>query len=302
MRKLYDSSIRKFLCVIGNGFDIHHELETSYSHFYEYLMKHGKSDFAIQLESFFQSESTDNKGNRHFMLWSDLEGAIGDYDLDHIYHEASDWVDIDYDHYMRTSAQIEDSPETFLAPLLEALPSEMEEWISSVGLKCVDAAVDFPIPSTFLSFNYTRTLEEVYHIPEKNVIHIHGVVGGPTELVVGHKGKCDESDAFDENAPVYEEDSKLNIIRIMRAHRKPTEEIIAQNAEFFNSLHDLDDVYVYSHSYSMVDKDYFEEIHNNVSEETHWHLGCHDDKDEVAAKVLMNELKIAEKYWSRFEF
>ena len=299
---LFDSSKRKYLCVIGNGFDLHHDLETAYSDFYEYLMKHGKSDFAIQLESYFQAERIDKDGNRRLLLWSDLEGAIGDYDIDHIYHESSDWVDIDLDHYMRTAAQKEDSPDTFLAPLLEALPTMMEEWIASVGLEGVEADVDLPMTSKFLTFNYTRTLETVYHIHEDFVLHIHGVVGGASELVVGHRGKCDESDAFDENAPVYEEDSKLNIIRIMKAHRKPTEEIIAMNADFFNSLQDVCDVYVYGHSYSMVDKDYFEEIRNKVGEETRWHLGCHDEDGKNAAEAMMNAIGVPAGNWERFKF
>lgn len=299
---LFDSTKTKNLCIIGNGFDMHHGLETGYSSFYEYLTRNGKGDFASQLESFFQTEYVDENGHHRFLLWSDLEKAIGAYDLDHIFHESTDWIEIDYDHMMQTSAQIEDSPDTFLAPLLEGLPSEMEKWIGSVGLKGVDADVVFPVPSIFLSFNYTRTIEEVYHVPEHKVLHIHGVVGGSSDLIVGHKGRCDEHDALDEAVPIYEENSKMNIIRIMQVNRKPTEEIITRNAPFFQSLHDISDVYVYGHSYSMVDKDYFEEIRKSIGEEAQWHLGCHDEKDRNAAEILMETIGVPKGYWRRFEF
>lgn len=90
--------------------------------------------------------------------------------------------------------------------------------------------VEVPESSRFLTFNYTRVLEDVYHIPEKDILHIHGVIGGINEkLIVGHKVKANESDAYDESAPIYQEESMINIINIMNACRKPTEDIIARN-------------------------------------------------------------------------
>lgn len=299
---LFDQSKKSNLCIIGNGFDVHHGLETLYSDFYQYLMRNGSAYYAMQLESFFQSEEIDNNGNRIFLLWSNLEKAIGNYNLEELFHELTDWINIDYDHMMMSAAQIEDSPNHLLAPLLNSLPDKIEEWILSISLRDVEADVEFPKPSRFLTFNYTRLLEEVYHISESDVLHIHGVIGGNETLVVGHKVKTDEGDAFDENAPIYQEDSKLNIVRIMNESRKPTEDIIAKNKPFFWSLHDITDIYVYGHSYSLVDLDYFEEIRNSINNETKWHLGCHSDNDREAAKDLMAVLKVPEGSWGRFQF
>lgn len=290
------------LCIIGNGFDIHHGLETQYSDFREYLVHHGKMDYVMQLESFFQTEYLDKNGKRNFLLWSNIEAAIGNYDLEALYHELTDWIEIDEDHMMQTAAQIEDSPNDFLAPVIENLPELMEEWISSINLYGVETDVDFPRPTRFLSFNYTRLLEDAYHVPEKSILHIHGMIGDADKLVVGHRVKANESDAYDENAPIYQEDSMINIIRIMNQCRKPTEDIIARNWQFFQSLYDVTDVYVYGHSYSMVDKDYYDEIQKSVSKDTKWHLGCHNENDRKAAEVLMSELKISRKNWGRFEF
>ena len=290
------------LVIIGNGFDIHHDLETKYSDFREFLIKNGKIDYVTQLETYFPLEEVDDNGRYHFLLWSDLEKAIGNYNLDEMYHELTDWIDIDYDHMMQTSAQIEDAPNDFLAPLLNILPSEMEKWISSVSLEGVEAGVYFPKPAKFMSFNYTRLLEDVYNIPEESILHIHGVIGEADKLVVGHKVKAKESDAYDETAPIYQEESMINIIRIMNEFRKPTEDIVARNWHFFQSLHDVTDVYVYGHSYSMVDKDYFDEINNSVNMGTKWHLGCYCGKDRAAAEALMNELGVEKENWGRFSF
>ena len=302
MIDLFDDRDTMNLCIIGNGFDIHHDLEAQYSDFREYLIHHGKMDYVMQLESFFQTEYKDKKGKRQFLLWSNLEAAIGNYDLEALYHELTDWIEIDEDHMMQTAAQIEDSPNDFLAPVVDDLPDLMKEWISSINLYGVETDVVFPKPSRFLSFNYTRLLENAYHIPEESILHIHGVIGGPDKLDVGHRVKANESDAYDENAPIYQEDSKINIIRIMNKCRKPTEDIIARNWHFFQSLHDITDVYVYGHSYSMVDKDYYEEIQKNVSTDTKWHLGCHNEVDRDAAELLMHELGVRLENWGRFEF
>ena len=299
---LFDDRETKYLCIIGNGFDIHHGLETQYSDFRKYLVHHEKMDYVMQLESFFQTEYTDKKGKRQFLLWSNLEAAMGDYNLEALYHELTDWIEIDEDHMMQTSAQFEDSPNDFLGPVVEDLPELMKEWISSITLYGVETDVDFPKPTRFLSFNYTRLLEEAYHIPEESILHIHGVIGDADKLVVGHRFKADESDAYDENAPIYQEESMINIIRIMNWCRKPTEDIIARNWHFFQSLHDVTDVYVYGHSYSMVDKDYYEEIQKYVSKDIKWHLGCHNEDDRDAAEVLMHELGVKNENWGIFNF
>lgn len=214
---LFDEGPSNNLCIIGNGFDIHHGLDTCFSDFRNFLVKNGNGDYVSQLESYFQSDYIDQHGRHKFLLWSNLEKAIGQYDVEDLYHELTDWIDIDYDHMMRSAAQIEDAPNDFLAPLLESLPSRIEEWIRSIDLNEVGADVVFPESSRYLSFNYTRVLEDVYHISENNILHIHGIIGGGDEIVVGHKIKANESDVYDESAPIYQEASMINIINIMNA-------------------------------------------------------------------------------------
>lgn len=299
---LFDDSIHKNLCIIGNGFDLHHGLETSYSNFRDFLIKSGRREFVMQLESYFNAEEQDENGEYHFLLWSDLEEAIGKNDLYDLYHELTDWIQIDYDHMMQSAAQIEDVPNDFLAPLMMNLPAYIEDWIKVINVRWAEADVDLPKPARFLSFNYTRVLEEIYHIPEEDVLHIHNVVGGGEELVVGHRVETDESDAFDEGAPIFQEESMRNIINIMNARRKPTDELIAKNSDFFNSLHDITDVYVYGHSYSSVDLDYYQAVKNAIEADAKWHLGCYSERDKQAAEVLMGVLDVARENWGRFEF
>ncbi len=299
---LFSSVESKSLCIIGNGFDIHHGLETKYWDFYKYLKMSGACHEVDQLESFFQAQNIDDKGNRSFLLWSDLEGALGEYDIEEMYHECTDFVSIDYDHYMRSAAQIEDSPNFFLAPVVESLPQLIKQWISQVAIYGISPDVNLPDYALFLSFNYTRVLEDIYKVPKDTILHIHGVVGGESALIVGHNVKMDEREAFDEDAPLYEDESKLNIIKIMNGCRKPIEELISTNGKFFQSLRDITDVYVYGHSYSFVDLDYFKEVKKSVLPKAMWHLSFHNEKDETAAKKMMEELGVETNYWGKFHF
>jgi hypothetical protein len=38
----------------------------------------------------------------------------------------------------------------------------------------------------FISFNYTSTLENQYHISPQNVLHIHGIANEEDRIVLGH--------------------------------------------------------------------------------------------------------------------
>ena len=300
---IFANSIQVPLVIIGNGFDIHHGLETGYAAFRNYLIKNGDANFVNQLETFFQSEYYDAiYGKYMFLLWSDLEAAIGDYDIDYLYNELTDWIHVDYDHMIQSAARYEDSPNDFLAPLMEELPDKMYSWIRSVLFHGVVADVVLPRNAKYLSFNYTTVLEDVYRIPKDRIVHIHGVVNGAEGLVVGHRVYTEESEAFEDGVPIFQDEAKRHIIEIMNACRKPTEEIIAKNQPFFQSLQATTDIYVYGHSYSMVDKDYYEEIRRNVAGKTKWHLGCHDDNARDAAESLMSSLSIPKEFWGRFDF
>lgn len=299
---LFDNIEQKSLCVIGNGFDLHHGLKTKYSDFRNYLVRSGNEDYVAHLECFFPTESVDEKGERCFLLWSDLEDALGHYDLESIYYELTGCFEVDFDHMMRTAFQIEDAPYDLFAPLVDQLPTLLAQWISQVPYYGVYPDVSLPSHATYLSFNYTKVLEDIYHIPLQDILHIHGVVGEESKLVVGHCTIADEIDAFDEDAPLFQEESMRHIIRIMNECLKPSSAIIENNIQFFNSLRTITDIYIFGHSYSMVDYAYFEKIKEAVSYETNWHLGVHSEADRTAAKGLMNTLDVDDCFWGMFKF
>ena len=88
----------------------------------------------------------------------------------------------------------------------------------------------------------------------------------------------------------------------MNKCRKNTKEIIARNKQFFKTLRDITDVFIYGHSYSVVDQAYFDEIKRFVNIETKWHLGCHGENDRKSAEEMMIMLGIPNANWVRFDF
>ena len=63
------------------------DLSSMSDDFRNFLVKNGDGDYVLQLESYFQSDYIDDNGIRKFLLWSNLEKAIGQYDLEELYVE-----------------------------------------------------------------------------------------------------------------------------------------------------------------------------------------------------------------------
>ena len=76
--KIYKEMNKNTLYIIGNGFDIHHGIKSSYCNFHQWVKRESANNvrFAFtvfQLEKFF---------NRNCILWSDFEHNIGEYDIE----------------------------------------------------------------------------------------------------------------------------------------------------------------------------------------------------------------------------
>lgn len=80
------------LYVIGNGFDIHHGIESKYWDFEKWVKKTYKDSSLIGLMDTFFSN------NREF--WGDIENALGEYDEEEItdFCEPNNPEDFKYDH------------------------------------------------------------------------------------------------------------------------------------------------------------------------------------------------------------
>lgn len=65
------------LYIIGNGFDRAHGMPTGYGDFRRWLLQNNRFDFIHELQSAYPARIKDD-----YLLWSQFEKALGEYDLD----------------------------------------------------------------------------------------------------------------------------------------------------------------------------------------------------------------------------
>src|SRR5690606_6884657 len=138
--------------------------------------------------------------------------------------------------------------------------------------------------ATFLTFNYTNTLERLYSIDKSKIIYIHNsAFYGADKIILGHR--IDPA-TFEEKKPEPADDiepeeleewynrnddydyssdeGKQNLMRYFKVTCKPTKEIINRHSNFFYNLRTVKEIFVYGLSISSVDFPYFEEIVKNI--------------------------------------
>lgn len=294
------------LFIIGNGFDIDHGLPTKYSHFRKYLKNtyeiksgpleapdltmtqdhhgydHSDDDVASFLFNLVENTSLSEDGN-----WSDFEEALGEFcplfednlltDLEYVDSEG----DVDYIKTERNKADMCAN----LYPITRT-SKYFTEWISTcpatVKQKPKFAILVDPNKDSFLSFNYTHTLETTYKF--KDVCHIHGEI--KTSVIVGH-GAGKRTVVRDEDTGAAD-DSAEALNEIHEKLRKDTATILKGHKSFFDSLSGIKDVYSYGFNYSDVDMVYIAEICKLVSKDSVWYFDDFNPTkhSEYQAKVL----------------
>lgn len=270
------------LFIIGNGFDISHDIESRYEDFYNYLVDNRKSDLLFFLEDFFNSET----------LWSDFENTLGEYDEESILDACRPDEPIDFDHYMRSTAAIEDSPSALFAPTLEELKREFTNWVNSISLDGIEMKFGNVSPSSqYLTFNYLETLETIYHVPSKRVFHIHGSRLDRNDYIFGHnnfrRNACEGEDI-----PHYEEEAFIDIINMMNEFVKDYKHNIRQCPLFHTPLQTIKKIVVVGHSLSEIDKPYFMKIQELINPQTPWFISCHSDNDFHSIEQKCRDLQI----------
>lgn len=292
------------LFIIGNGFDVGHNLACRYSDFQKYLSENRNEILEIMEKYYYVGEGSE--------LWSDFERSLEEnimYDsLTEIIGENSpnlasdDFRDRDwYDAQIYIEQDCDE--------LLEYIRSGFEEWISSLETLEVGKQYNLDQNGLYINFNYTEILENSYNISVSNILHIHNKVG--EELIFGHGKKTEDFNVKkalygDENALLnidddgtveseeigHEKFGENAVVAFYDKMRKNTEEIIESNKDFFNNLFEIDEIVVLGHSYNEIDFPYFYEIAKSVKENAKWTLCYYSDDDKQNAEKVMIQLGI----------
>ena len=250
------------LYVIGNGFDVHHGLDTRYTSFGLYLKNNYWETYDLLIEHYgFSDLNPDYPTSMSDSLWSEFETSMSLLDKDSVLEANMDampnYASDDFRDRDRYTLQIE--MERILGLLTTELYKAFKEFILAVQFPQFNSsrAVNIDRCAVYLTFNYTDTLAQYYEVPDENVLFIHEKADeGVEELILGHgvdpenfkekpaeppAGLSEEdlerwmeyqSDQYDYS---YER-GKDAINQYFSATFKGTEQIIKNNEDFFAGL------------------------------------------------------------------
>lgn len=290
MRKLF---------IIGNGFDIAHNLPTKYSDFQNYLMENypgTTGDYLVVPESFIMPDGEEKYNDDEvvgFLLkiiteteatgeaWSDLENTLGLLDFD----ECFDNWDTSDDNEWRMVYNNEDTAAN-VSGAVKMIKKYFSDWIETIDISDTEKKTKFyslidPTNDLFLTFNYTETLEEIYDA--KNVYHIHGKQGD--QLIFGHGNSIDNYDEYiNKNIG-----AEIYLSELYATLKKDTQTVINQNKALFKVFASVDEIYTHGFSFSDVDLVYIKEICSiSSTQNIVWYINYYDSVkfDEFKQKII----------------
>lgn len=176
--KVLIKSDAQTLVIIGNGFDLHHGLNTRYTDFKNYLLNN-------DLELLEALENNFGLDRNNDYLWNCFE--------DKLKHCTS----IPYDQNVPVSKETAETEISILIGQIFYIDSNLNQrifdWISEIQQNEISSVLSCKEPilmgsdSLFLSYNYTTVLEDCYGISESRIFHIHGKFSqdNPEPLFVG---------------------------------------------------------------------------------------------------------------------
>ncbi len=273
------------LVIIGNGFDKAHGIESGYWDFRSWVAKQDNQRLIILMDTFFSGQHD---------FWGNVELSLGEYDEDSILDFCKPDHEFDYDHSLSSSARVEDAPDAIFTPAMREFSEAFTSWVDSIDIREEKKIRDLPLNAKYLTFNYTDTLETVYHIPREHVLHIHGNRIAGDKYIFGHDNYRNEDDIYADDAKLYYEQNALAaIVKTMNGYKKDTANIIKQHSDFFYSLSDINQVVVYGLSYSQIDMPYLREVVIKIGTHVPWSMSwyCQEDYKRIHSFVTAAGLK-----------
>jgi len=283
------------LYIIGNGFDLHHRIPSSYADFGRFV-----SGVDPNLHRLFENYFSFD-GN-----WADFENTLAHLDVDLILDEAStylvsysadDWSDAFHHDYQYEINHI-------VSSLSEELKNRFTEWICQLTIpttsSCQVPLLDLPLHARYLTFNYTNTLQKLYAVSPDRVTYIHNYAAGPdSDLVLGHGINPKTIASLNAGADLEDQDTRVTqanecIDEYFSRTYKPTDRVISAHQDFFDSLSGVTRIYVLGHSLSEVDWPYFALIAEKTKvSDPHWIASYYDEAKVQLMKEAFSEFGLS---------
>ena len=272
------------LYIIGNGFDLHLNLETNVDDYIKILKDTPSSIYHDDAFSIFNNYGVD---------WGEYEESLANIYLDEIEEDNITFPDYSSDHegdrqscvwnmqsYLEELNRLKNEA---LCKMIEKANKKIEELLySNNKIDCLKGA------KAIVSFNYTSSLEKLFYL-DKNIkiLHIHGFYEkDKNNLIFGYKeARNDYKKRFAKNEEDYDyyvESQKEEIYNFYLGLRKniQTDKLI----EFLSEFKDIDNIIVLGHSMSGVDIEYMETIHR-LYNDAKWYVSYYKDIDKIKNNI-----------------
>lgn len=249
------------LYIIGNGFDLAHDLSTSFSSFKKFMEQESR-DSVDRWSKIISIKLDEN--------WNNLEESFQYVDYDYIndlcstfihsYNEEK-WSDSYHHDYQNEISKYLD--------LILNSDTYLRRWLNNIYKKC-SRKFKLEEKSIYLTFNYTNVLEDVYCIEKNNVCHIHGDMSSNDKLILGHANSNIllemENIIYDDDVRIIEGKQILNNSK--QDSYKNSENLINENINFFKICKNVKNIYIIGHSVEAirnVDFKYYKKIASIVN-------------------------------------
>lgn len=265
------------LYIIGNGFDLHHGLPTSFQGFREYSKS---SNFHRLYENGVFRMLAEQSLAEH---WNKLEQNLANFDADELIEQAKEYYDDD-PHENQFLYEVK----TAIDSITTGLVRELHDYLSKAETQSAkpNTFLTLDTSARFINFNYTDTLERIYNIPSHNICYIHGKLNCSSSIVIGH-GMVDpgyepepakdvselSEDEFQAYVDAYSqdyEDAVSEAYEYFKISFKDTEACLEAASNFLQELTDIDNVIILGHSMAEIDQIYFYHINQIVRSTCRW--------------------------------
>lgn len=275
------------LYIIGNGFDLKHNLPTKYSDFANHCKLHNPELFN-SINTIFPKITLDS-------LWSNFEEGLGLPSIEEI-RNCFDAYEVNpkNDILIKLISDLKDAIKDWIV----CAKKRMKEAKKQVYKDCMRNNVDY-----FLTFNYTDTLETVYNI-DKHICHAHDFAEGDEEssfaaYIIGHnQDKLDLKEyRYIEGFEYYAQDFFESFKKFNKLHKYGLNDPIEKVKSFIEG-HCFPEIVILGHSLGKIDDIYFKMIlekNNNAK----WYIDFKDNEDKL--KKIKNLARIGIKNYEFIE-
>ena len=272
------------LVIVGNGFDIQNGLPTSYGHFHNQYSDRLEDHFI-----YFPEFSNDHN-------WSNFEENLGFFDEDN-FRESAAWVP-SIDDMVASSKYVNgfnDEISQKTDELVDKIESAFTTWIRGIDVKKATRFMEFPSGFKFINFNYTSTLQDVYSVPDEDVLHIHGKASW--NVTFGHGKQSLPVDPDYELDEPWFEDAYQTLASVTKKFHKPVNAILEQHRGRLESYGDVRKIIVIGHSVNDIDIPYFkfildaypDAVWRNWNHKDEEYDGVSDTHDKLLSLGVPNE-------------